>query len=149
MKALESSERAVTLRCRTQVVVEAAESVERRFPHKIAQFTFKPLSTAELHARWVPEYCKDLGREIVDHGRRYRLKPRPFVVRVHPRRREMKKVAILTVLAIAGALAGVACGGGDAPAKDPSSTTTTTSSGAPADSAAPAASGASSAAPTK
>ena len=51
----------------------------------------------------------------------------------------MKKVAILAVLALAGAIAGVACGG-DKPAADPSGTTTTTSSGAGADSAAPAAS---------
>lgn len=52
----------------------------------------------------------------------------------------MKKVAILAVLTLAGALAGVACGG-DKPAADPSGSTTTTSSGAaPTDSAAPAAS---------
>ena len=54
----------------------------------------------------------------------------------------MKKVAILAVLTLAGALAGVACGGDSKPATDPSGSTTTTSSGAPAstDSAAPAAS---------
>jgi ABC-type glycerol-3-phosphate transport system substrate-binding protein len=56
----------------------------------------------------------------------------------------MKKVAILVVLALAGALVGIACGGEAAPAKDPSGATTTTSSGGPADapagSAAPAAS---------
>lgn len=57
----------------------------------------------------------------------------------------MKKVAILAVLALAGAIAGVACGG-DKPAADPSGTTTTTSSGATTDTAAPAASD--SAAPT-
>jgi ABC-type glycerol-3-phosphate transport system substrate-binding protein len=57
----------------------------------------------------------------------------------------MKKVAILVVLALAGALVGIACGGEAAPAKDPSGATTTTSSGgpegsaeAPAGSAAPA-----------
>lgn len=53
----------------------------------------------------------------------------------------MKKVAILAVLTLAGALAGVACGGDSKPATDPSGSTTTTSSGAaPTDSAAPAAS---------
>ena len=53
----------------------------------------------------------------------------------------MKKVAILAVLTLAGALAGVACGG-DKPAADPSGSTTTTSSGAATDSAAPATSAA-------
>ncbi|CAN5129471.1 hypothetical protein BH09MYX1_BH09MYX1_50420 [soil metagenome] len=53
----------------------------------------------------------------------------------------MKKVAILTVLTLAGALAGVACGGDAKPATDPTGSTTTTSSGtAPMDSAAPASS---------
>ncbi len=51
----------------------------------------------------------------------------------------MKKLTILAVLAIAGAVAGVvACGDSSPPANNPGSTTTTTSSGAPADSAAPA-----------
>jgi len=53
----------------------------------------------------------------------------------------MKKLTILAVLAIAGAIAGiVACGDSTKPADNPGSTTTTTSSGAAADSAAPAAS---------
>lgn len=56
----------------------------------------------------------------------------------------MKKVAILVVLALAGALVGIACGGEAGPAKDPSGATTTTSSGGPegASSDAPAASAA-------
>jgi len=53
----------------------------------------------------------------------------------------MKKLTILAVLAIAGAIASViACGGDSKPADNPGSTTTTTSSGAPATSAAPASS---------
>ena len=53
----------------------------------------------------------------------------------------MKKVTILAILVIAGAVASiVACGDSNAPAKDPGNTTTTTSSGAASGSAAPAAS---------
>jgi hypothetical protein len=53
----------------------------------------------------------------------------------------MKKLTILAVLAIAGAVASiVACGDSTKPADNPGSTTTTTSSGAPSGSAAPASS---------
>lgn len=53
----------------------------------------------------------------------------------------MKKLTILAILVIAGAIAGaVACGGDTAKPADNPGTTTTTSSGAPSDSAAPAAS---------
>ena len=53
----------------------------------------------------------------------------------------MKKVTILAVIVIAGAVASiVACGDSAKPADNPGSTTTTTSSGAASDSAAPASS---------
>jgi hypothetical protein len=52
----------------------------------------------------------------------------------------MKKLTILAILVIAGAVAGIAaCGGSDKPADNPGTTTTTTS-GSAAASASPAAS---------